>query len=56
MELEKCHCDHCEGVVWPAPPTLTMEQWKEIHRNMAIAGKAFGESFDKELIQAFNEI
>lgn len=57
MSLPGCHCDHCEGVEWPAPPNMTPEEHAEIEKNLkgfpSLLGSAMCSRLDKMFMEVF---
>lgn len=51
--IPDCHCDHCEGVEWPAGPPITMEQVNEISASMRMFGRSMADYYDKSLTAMF---
>ena len=50
MEHNRCMCDDCQGIVWPAPPPITKRDAIYMRKLAKSMGKALAEDIDKRIM------
>ena len=52
----QCTCDHCQGVVWPAPKPISREEVKKYRKLCEDIAGELSKNIDKEILKIFNEV